>query len=240
MVIKDYKKYNESSKWDITDNYIVSVPSGEVIYCDLNDISVLTKLNYTYYDNSRGILSLYRFICSDFFAPKVKEYLNNKYPQKLNKFSKVDDWIDNSEKGKIAEFLMSCGLLKDQFTIYDDLSIDAKGPVDMSNKKLTKIPYRFKRCTSDFNCSNNKLTSLENSPYTVHGNFNCSFNHLTNLKDGPRLVSKVYNCSNNLIESLDGVPIRLNHFNCSHNFLSNLDGAPIVMYSFTRNNNLFP
>ena len=228
MVIKDYKKYNESNVWNGKTTYIVSVPSGEVIYCDSDDIDILCKLNYVYYDNNRGILSIYTFICSDYFVNKVKEYLVNKPKSKIG-----------NNKTKIANFLMDCGLLKDQFIIYDDFSVDALGSVDMSHKNLTKIPYRFKRCTGDFNCSYNNLSYLDNAPHGVHGNFNCSYNRLIDLKNGPRLVSKSYNCSNNLIESFDGAPLRLNYFNCSNNFLSDLNGAPIVMYTFTRNNNLF-
>jgi len=125
-----------------------------------------------------------------------------------------------------------------QFTIHNDYSVDAFGPVFMGYMNLNRIPVKFNRCSSDFDCSNNVLTTLENSPKTVHGNFNCSNNELINLKEGPEFVSMSYNCSHNLLESLEGSPAKLKNFNCSDNFLKNLDYAPIVSGNFIKNDNL--
>ncbi len=231
-MVTNFLKYNESIEWK--ENYLVCVPSGEVIYFSDEDIEPLVKKNYIFYDDDRGkMLNLYRWVCSDFLAPKVKDYLANKRPPKIGEDTHV------LTKNLIKEFLLDCGLLKDQFSILPDLSVDAMGPVNMAYKKLTKIPVKFNRCSSDFNCSYNLLETLENSPRTVHGRFDCSFNHLEDLNGGPRLVSKLYNCSHNKLSSLTGSPIRLTDFNCSNNSLRNINDAPIVKGNFIKNNNLF-
>ena len=212
------------------DDYIICIPSGEVIYIDDNDIEPLRKMNFTFFDVNRGILSTNRWVCSDFLAPKIKEYIGKK---------NVGWKWQTTEKERIEYFLLECGLLKDQYNIYDDMSVDAMGPVNMSYKNLKKIPVKFRRCTSDFTCEQNKLITLDNAPHTIHGSFNCSFNHLDDLKGGPRLVSGVYNCSNNIIMSLEGAPSKLRDFNCSGNLLRDLKHAPSVTGTFIKKNNLF-
>ena len=206
------------------DDYIICVPSGEVIYIDECDIEPLMKFNYVFYDVNRGILSTNRWACSDFLSSKIKLYLDNKV---------------KTIKDEIKEFLHECGLLKDQYNIYDDMSVDAVGPVNMSYKNLTKIPVKFNRCTSDFICEHNKLNTLVNAPRIIHGNFNCSFNHLDDLVGGPLFVSNNYNCSNNLIMSLKGIPSKLKDFNCSGNLLRDLKDVPEISGTFIKNNNLF-
>jgi len=219
-VVTKFKIYE--SIW--SEKYIISRPSGEVIYVDDDDIRELSKRDLILYDNFHGESSVYRWICKDEDAKNIKYYLDEK-----NKLPKTE----------IFNFLKECGLLKDQIKIYDDLSVDALSEVNMSHMGLTKIPFKFKLCSSNFICSNNKLKTLENAPFTVHGNFNCSFNMLENLIGGPRLVSKMYNCSNNMLSSLKGAPIKLNSFNCSANFLSNWEGGPDVKGINIKNDNLF-
>jgi hypothetical protein len=221
-MVMNWKTFEANSVWGDNDSYIISIPSGEVIYATEEDIKELSKANYIRYDDGRGILSTRKWICTDIFAPNVKKFLEK----------------ERYSKKAITNFLLDCGLLKDQFKIYEDFSVDAFGPVNMSYKKLTKIPVKFRRCSSDFICSFNQLITLENSPFTVHGNFNCSHNVLQNLVGGPRLISGAYNCSHNLLESLKGAPARLKYFNCSSNFLSNLDDAPQVSGNFIKNDNL--
>ena len=54
----------------------------------------------------------------------------------------------------------------ENYTINDDLTIDVDGDgdVNLNNKKLEKIPVKFKSIGGYFDCYNNKLTSLKGSP----------------------------------------------------------------------------
>jgi hypothetical protein len=224
MVIK---KINEFLDWEdekYPENYIVSFPSGEVIYYEEDDILPLLKRTLIYSDRTAVG---HKFSCSDFLAPKVKEYLKNK---KL---------ISLPTLKEITGFLIDSGLMMGQFTIYEDRSVDAFGSVNISHRKMKKIPVKFHRCTSDFNCSHNELETLENSPKVVHGTFDCSYNKLKDLKGGPKDVSRFYNCSHNELITLEGSPITVRDFNCSSNFLRNLDRAPITTGKLIRNDNLF-
>ena len=72
------------------------------------------------------------------------------------------DWLDEVSIGK--------------YTINDDLTVDVDGDVDLNNKKLEKIPVKFKSIGGYFNCGSNQLTSLEGCPKSVGGHFNCNSN----------------------------------------------------------------
>ena len=206
----------ENINWG--DKYVLSLPSGEIIYVTDDDIKQLVKWNYIHSSVRYG-----NWVTGDNLKDTIKALIK-----------KVD-----RNKEDIKYFLKECGLLKDQYKIYDnDLSVDAMGPVNMSYQKLTKIPVKFKMCTSFFNCSYNELETLENAPFTIHGYFNCSYNHLKNLEKGPRLISGHYNCSHNFLNTLRGAPTKVNSFDCSHNFLQDLDFAPIAKDNFIKNDNI--
>lgn len=168
------KSYSDINRME----YIVSLPSGLVIDMKKIDIIKLFRMKLVKIN-----LKIQKFYCSDADVDRIYELLNKN--KELN------------NKQEISSFLIDCGLLTDQFTIYDDLSVDVYGPINMSYKHLFKIPFKFNRTTSNFDCSFNNLSTLENSPKIVHGYFNCSYNFLKNLHGGPKHVSKGYNCSNN-------------------------------------------
>lgn len=215
MVTK-FKTYESNfNRWP--SDYITAVPSGEVIYASEEDINKLKSINWVI-KNKRGI------ICSDQLVKDITSYINDSYTER---------------KLRIIDYLIDWGLLKDQFVIYDDFSVDAMGPINMTGRGYVKIPVKFNRCTSDFICSHNKLDTLKNSPHTIHGNFDCSDNNLNDLIGGPKLVSGVYNCSNNMLITLKGVPLKLRYFNCSDNLLHDLEHAPSVIGHFIKNNNFF-
>jgi arginine decarboxylase-like protein len=67
------------------------------------------------------------------------------------------------------------------YTINDDFSIDVDGDVNISYRKLDKIPLRFRDVSGNFLCSDNNLTSLLGCPEWVGGNFHCYENNLTSL-----------------------------------------------------------
>ena len=75
-----------------------------------------------------------------------------------------------------------------QYTINDDMSISVEGDVNLSGRKLTQIPIKFKEVGGDFSCSYNQLTSLEGCPETVGGYFSCRSNKLISLKNCPETL----------------------------------------------------
>ncbi len=112
------------------------------------------------------------------------------------------------------------------YTINVDGSINVDGDVDLTNKKLTKLPLKFGRVTGDFDCSRNYLTSLEGSPSYVYY-FGCHQNNLTSLEGGPEIIGSSFNCNDNQLTSLKGSPKEVGgYFSCSYNQLTSLEGCP--------------
>ena len=176
-MVKTFEAYK---KMDWGDFYLTSFPSGEVIYITGEDILPLQKLNLIFFDDNRGALSMRAWACGDHNVSKIKDYLANKRID-IDNASDPDmadsiltkayrDYLDSKkqeeqsmiqaikskiakpDEKQIAQFLDYCGLLKDQWKVNDDGSIDAFGPVNMSYQNLVKIPIKFNKCFSDFNC----------------------------------------------------------------------------------------
>ena len=123
------------------------------------------------------------------------------------------------------ELLKSC--IDGTYTINDDGSIDVDGSVDISNKRLTKIPFNFRNVSGDFWCNSNQLSSLKGAPNNVGGEFDCSDNRLTSLESAPNSVGGNFICCDNQLTSLEGAPITVGGgFDCTCNNLISLKGAP--------------
>lgn len=88
----------------------------------------------------------------------------------------------------------------EKYTINDDYSIDVDGSVELSHKRLTKIPVKFNIVNGYFACNGNSLENLENSPRRVMGNFFCINqynNSLKSLKGAPEYVAYNFDCHDN-------------------------------------------
>jgi len=134
--------------------------------------------------------------------------------------------LENQNTNNIdLELLKSC--VKGTYTINDDGSIDVEGSVNLSRKKLTKIPFNFGKVSGNFRCYHNQLTSLEGSPNNVGDYFDCSNNKLTTLDGVPNNIGGGFYCHDNQLTSLDGAPNTVGGgFDCTNNQLTTLDGAP--------------
>ena len=134
--------------------------------------------------------------------------------------------LENQNPNDIdIELLKKC--IRGTYTINDDGSIDVNGAVNLSSKKLTKIPFKFRNVSGSFFCYNNQLTSLEGAPNNVGGDFYCYSNQLTSLEGAPNNVGGDFYCTNNQLTSLDGAPNNVGSgFDCSSNKLTSLEGAP--------------
>ena len=134
--------------------------------------------------------------------------------------------LENQNPNNIdLKLLKKC--IRGTYTINDDGSIDVEGDVDLSRKKLTKIPFNFGKVSGDFYCYDNQLTSLKGSPNNVGGNFSCYDNQLTSLDGAPNTVGGDFYCYFNQLTSLEGAPNNVSgNFSCYFNQLTSLEGAP--------------
>lgn len=79
---------------------------------------------------------------------------------------------------------------------HDDNEISVIGDVDFTYCSLTKIPFKFRAVTGNFDCSHNKLTDLVNAPDLVGGDFFCTDNNILKLVC-PKEVHGSIDCSFN-------------------------------------------
>jgi hypothetical protein len=100
--------------------------------------------------------------------------------------------------------------------------VDVDAYVDLTNRKLTKLPLKFGNVTDGFYCNRNQLTSLEGSPHTVGGDFYCNVNQLTSLEGGPKEVGGNFYCEDNQLISFEGSKKIRGYFVCGNNPLESV------------------
>ena len=119
------------------------------------------------------------------YLKKYKVYESNQF---FKTYEYIKNWLDDMDI--------------DNYTINDDLTIDVDGDVDLNNKKLEKIPVKFKSIGGYFDCGSNQLTSLKGSPDSVGKDFYCRDNQLTSLEGCPESVGGSFYCDHNPIEEI--------------------------------------
>ena len=111
----------------------------------------------------------------------------------------------------------------ENYTINPDGTIDVNGNVDLSMKKLTKLPLKFNKVSGSFYCNNNQLITLEGSPREIGVHFHCSHNKLTSLEGGPKEVGRYFCCQYNQLTSLEGGPKKVcGNFYCDR-YISDIE-----------------
>jgi len=115
--------------------------------------------------------------------------------------------------------------------VHGDGSITIKGDVNLRERQMTVLPFKFKKVEGYFECSKNKLESLEGCPEIVQASFGCDDNRITSLKGAPKSVAGSFNCSSNLyLQSLEGCPSKIyGFFNCFNCSLSSFEGGPKIV-----------
>jgi hypothetical protein len=106
------------------------------------------------------------------------------------------DRMDMGHKSKIKKWLDEMHIRN--YFIYDDMTVNVAGDVDITHKQLFKIPVQFNEVAGNFSCSYNKLSNLKGCPRKVAGNFACSANHLESLEGCPKYVVKSFYLMNNI------------------------------------------
>lgn len=107
------------------------------------------------------------------------------------------------EETRIKNWLLEVPHLKEhQYTIHDDLSVSVVDSVNLSDKRLLEIPFKFREVAGAFNCRRNHLQSLKNCPEKVGQFFDCGMNQITSLEHAPKYVSGYFSCVENRITNL--------------------------------------
>jgi len=203
-MLKRFESFEHDPIWD----YIIGIPSGEVIDVNDDDIVTLKKQRLLKFERN---LKCFTFLDQNY--KMVRKHLITE--ERLDKIKSFFDSIDVSMK--FVE-------------IHDDMSVSVHADVDMSQKGLTSIPVKFVTVDGDFDCSLNKLNNLYNAPSFVTGDFDCSCNKIYTLIDGPTHVAGGYYCSENFLTTLDGYPILCKRaFDASKNHIYTLKGVPEVI-----------
>lgn len=106
-----------------------------------------------------------------------------------------------------------------------DNKVNVDGDIDLSNRGITELPFKFGEIIGNFDISNNNLTDLKNSPDTVSFSFDCSNNKFRNLDNAPESVS-LFICRENNIENLKSNTLKEIYgcLVCSNCNLKSLDG----------------
>ena len=110
-----------------------------------------------------------------------------------------DVYLSGADKLVIEEWVKDNYEFSDKLIISDDLVVDCRGDVNVTNEKvesLTNGLFRWGEVGGMFNCSScENITSLEGSPKKVGGDFYCgSCNKLTTLEGATEEVDGIFNC----------------------------------------------
>ena len=115
---------------------------------------------------------------------------------KLNTYI-VEAWSGVKKHTNNAEIESWCEEIGiKNYTINSQGEIDVDGGVNLVNKHLKELPYKFGRVKGSFTLSSNEeLTSLKNCPDEVGGYFSCYHcSKLFSLEGCPKKVNKYFNC----------------------------------------------
>jgi|ERR1035437_5675189 hypothetical protein len=106
------------------------------------------------------------------------------------------------------------------YELNDDLSIDVYDVVNLSFKKLIKIPtyIKFNIVTRSFYCDHNQLTSLDGCPKFIDRDFWCNDNQLINLNGSPSEVTGAFHCYNNVRQFTEDVVLQ--YCKCNRDLIS--------------------
>jgi hypothetical protein len=93
----------------------------------------------------------------------------------------INQFLNNK---KDIQLFLEKSHIKD-YIIYDNLTVDVKGDVNLSNQNLKAFPIQFGVVSGSFLCDGNNLTTLLGAPHKVALVFDCSSNALTSLEYAP-------------------------------------------------------
>ena len=134
----------------------------------------------------------------------------------MNTIEKIEIWLKEMN-------------IKDYIIDDNNLTVDVFGHVDISHKKLKKIPVQFNVIDGNFYCNNNELKTLSGSPKIVNYNFDCSSNQLKSLKYAPEFIGGDFLCCYNGIKNFKELNMNdevYGNFEASNNLIKKIHNIP--------------
>ena len=116
---------------------------------------------------------------------------------KLNKYI-IEAWGGVKKHDNTIEIEAWCEEMGiKNYTINSKGEIDVDGHVDLNNKNIEELPYKFGGVTGNFSLRGNKnLTSLKNCPDFIVRTFSCSYcKGLESLEGCPKRVGGDFFCN---------------------------------------------
>lgn len=196
--------------------YIIGIPSGEIIYIKPNVVNFLKQGGFIFYD-----MKFRTYMYNDLDYDLIIKALKSINPDTHNtRFAR-----------RVLDFMGTQKNIK-SYNIGKDSSVEVDGSVVIvGNIKFDALPFRFNSVSGDFIIRDCRLQNLRGSPKKISGNFIVSGNELYDLSDGPEYVGGNYDCSDNVLTTLAGSPdVIKGDFDCSENLLTNLKGSPIRVW----------
>jgi hypothetical protein len=133
----------------------------------------------------------------------VGDFSGDEDIMKLDKLLEQEDQFLKTRE-EIEAWLISNNIT--EFTINDDLTVDADQNINFARYSIDRIKVQFGEIDGSFYCMDNGLTSLAGSPYHVSGDFICSNNKLKTLMHSPKEVGGRFSCRYNNLTDLKGAP----------------------------------
>lgn len=204
--------------------YIVGVPSGEVINIKSTMVNFLKQRGLIYYDirykmylyNDKEYESLRKII----FTFQANQTINKDKDRPSTRFSL-----------RVLDFMGTQKHIK-SYSIGSDSSVSVKGNIIVvGDSKFDAFPFTFSKVEGDVIIRNCRLQNLRGCPKIITGNFIVSSNELYDLIDGPEYVGSDYECDDNVLTTLSGSPeVIRGDMDCSNNLLQNLKGSPLKVW----------
>lgn len=123
------------------------------------------------------------------------------------KVKKYNEFINESLNRTFEEIVNGfCKLHNiENFKINENNTVDVFKTVNLQDKYVVNLPFKFGIIHGDFRINNTWMTNLNNSPEVVMGEFLCGWNKITSLIGSPKKVVKGYNCEHTEITTLEGI-----------------------------------
>ena len=140
--------------------------------------------------------------------------------------------IDNLNITKITIWLDEHNITKYSIRKENmDFYVDVHDSVNLSNSKISHIPFKFGVIDNDFCIDNNLLTNCESLPQIVKKDFSMHNNKIENFhKSNIKEIFGNAVMSSNQINDLENIPIVHSSLNLNHNKLSSLKHLPEYIY----------
>ena len=130
--------------------------------------------------------------------------------------TKITIWLD---KHNITQY----SIRKENMDFY----VDVHDSVNLSDSKISHIPFKFGVIDNDFCIDNNLLTSCESLPQIVKKDFSIHNNKIENFeKSNIKEIFGIAVMSSNQINDLENIPIVHSYLNLNHNKLTSLKHLP--------------